>query len=549
MSEITFKGGKPIPPKPRKKKHLFAKIFWPIFTVIFLLPIATVGVLAFLLYDGTHVKTNIREEYPNEEVFSDIITHSLDYTEEQHKMRIRLTEDALNQVFHNLMYQDGHNSIDVINNLYIKVTNKNYVFGVEIDLYGWYKTRVQMTTKLTVTDEDIVFKLTNIQIGKLSGLTKLASFIIERVKIPDINKIFHDNGFNMTLDLTKFTLTYPKESLLEDLTKVMGSSDNAYTSLFSEMMFNGNFLSIIPNSEKAVELSINLENMRPTNETYNIAGYQMPEGYLDEILAASMSKVKGYLESNTIDVEHAQSIANYYVRGFDYLEDSDKSVVEPYLLSGAISEATNTYDYTIDEDDNLMSIAFSQLALSGYGANYYEVDFTTDQIDRALSQAAAIGTTVLLKAKDENGIYTTNYISVDRLSNVVDDENGGFYIVLSIDFNGYDVALSMKSVIDSDHNTFGQVKFDVENLFIGNEPLTEETKSLFLAIFSSAVEDGAFGDSMTFHNEGENIYLLIDLTSAVEAKGVTEAGGYTTEFELLEQTSTTPGTLRFKAYK
>ena len=549
MSTITFKGGRPIPQKPKKKKSLFARIFWPIFIVIFVLPIVSAGVLVALVYDDTHIKVNCREEYPNEELFSDIITHSLDYTAEQHQMRLRLTEDALNQLFYNAMHKDGEPSIELIRNFYVKVTKKNYIFGLEVDLYGWYKTRLQLTTKLTITDEDIIFKVTDIQLGKLKGLDKLATFIIERVDIPDINKVFQENGFNMTLDLKKLTLTYPKESLFEDLTKSFGDSDNAYTSLFTEIMFNDNYLTILRNNEKAVEFNINLENMRPTSETYNITGYQMPEGYLNTILPNSMNKVKTYLDSDAISVDNAQSIANYYVRGYDYLDESDKSVVNSYLTSHAIDEATDTYNYEISPSENLLSIATAQLVHYGMAANYYEVDYSTDQIDRALSQASVIGTTILFKAKDLESGYITNYIAVDRISNIVDYQNGGFYIAISLNFNGYDVALTMKTVTDSSHNVFGQVKFDVEELYIGNEPLSEATKTMFLDVISSAMQDGAFGSAMSYHSEGGNQYLLIDLTDALTSMGISEAAGYATSFEILEQTATTPGTLKFEVSK
>ena len=548
MSVITFKGGKPIPQKPRKKKNLFARIFWPIFIVVLVLPIVSAGVLVALIYDDTHVKTNCRDNYPNEEVFSDVITHSLDYTEEQHQMRLRLTEDVLNQLFHNVMYKDGDKS-EILNNFYVKITNHEYIFGIEFDLYGWYQTRLLLSTKLKVTEEDIIFKVTDIQLGRISGLDEIAKFIISHVEMPDINKVFEENGFNMTLDLSKLTLTYPKESLYEDLIEVLGDSDNVYVSLITDILFNDNYLTILPNCEKAVEFNVDLENMRPTSETYNIEGYEMPEGYLDELLPNSMTMVKGYLDHGTIDENHAEAIANYYVRGYDYLEDSHKNIVDSYLSSHTISEATDTYEYVIDNDENLMNIATSQLIHYGVGANYYEVSYTTDQIDRAISQAQAIGTVILFKAKDADNNYTVNYVAIDRVSTVIDYTTDSLFIVFSLSFNGYDVAITMKSVADSNHNVFGQLKFDVDNLYLGNDPLSETTKELFMSVFTSTIEEGAFSSAMSIHFEGENVYILIDLSSILTATGISPSNGYSADFSFEEQTATEPGVLKFIATK
>ena len=96
---------------------------------------------------------------------------------------------------------------------------------------------------------------------------------------------------------------------------------------------------------------------------------------------------------------------------------------------------------------------------------------------------------------------------------------------------------------------FCKVKFNVENFYIGNKPLSPETKNTFLEVISSAIEDGAFSDTMSLHIDGDNSYVLLDLTNILEARGVTASNGYSTEFTLSEQTASTPGKLHFVANK
>ena len=550
MSTITFKNGQPIPPKRKKRKSVIGRILVALLILVVALPLLLVGLVFGLFYDDTHTPIKYREDYPNEEIINDAITHSLDYCAVDHQVRLRITEQLINQLFYNVLYSGEDNAVgDIMKNLYVKITNKNYIFGVEVDLYGYFKTRLLLTTKLKVTDEDVIFKITDIQLGRAKGLNKLAEFIMQYIPLPDINKVFHDNGFNMELDLKKLSLTYPKENLYEDLSKSLGESDDPYLSLFTEMIFDNDFLTILPNNEKALEFNVNLENLRPNDDTYHITGYELPAGYLDTYLSNSMNKVEEYLESEVINPDHAQAVANYYVKGFDHLDESDKAIVDPYLQSHAINEATDTYNYELNSEDDLTYIAIAQLAPYGLGSTHYEAEFTTDQIDKALSQASVIGTTVLFKAKDEENNYTANFISVDRVNNVIDATCDGFMFALSINFNGYDVALSLKTTFDDEFSEFGKVKFNVENFYIGNKPLSPETKNTFMEVISSAIEDGAFSDTMSFHIDGDNSYILLDLTNILEARGVTASNGYTTEFTLLEQTATTPGKLHFVANK
>lgn len=549
MSEITFKNGQPIPPK-RKKKHVFAKIFWPLFSIFVLLPLVLVGLFFGLFYDSTHTPIKYRDNYPNQEVFNDIITHSLDNTTTDHQMQVRLTEDALNQLFYNVMHPDeAEQNIPFVNNLYIKITDSNYVFGVEVDLYGFFKTRVFLTTKLTLTEEDIIFKVTNIQIGRVAGLDNLAKFILERVNLPDINQIFHDRGIHMDLDLKKLILKYPKENLIEDLGNSLGETLSGYLILLKEVILNDQLTTILPNHDKALEVDINLENMRPTSATYNIENYVMPDGYLNTILPNSMNKVKTYLESNVIAPDDAQAVANYYVSGYQYIDDQQKAKVNPYLEAHTIEEATDTYVYEIPNYENLATIAGAQLSHYPAGSSYYEVMYTTNQIDRALSQTTAIGETILFKSKDEEGNYTVNYIALDRVTNVIDAENDAFFLTLSMNFNGYDVGLSLKTTMDTETNVFGEVHFEILDMYVGDVSLSADAKSYFMEIVTKSIQEGAFNDVVTLVNEGETIYLKINLLSVLNSHNIYEEDGYVTSYELLPQTATEPGRVKFICQK
>lgn len=550
MAEVTLKNGQPVPPRRKRRKSVAARIIIALLVVFIGIPLLLVGLIFALFYDSVHTPIKYRLNYPNEEVFNDIITHSLDYTESLHQMRFRVTEDALNQLFHNVIYNDEDELIfDVVNNLYVKINNSNYTFALELNLYGFFRTRVFLTTKLEVTEDVVIFKVVDLRVGRVGKLNNLSKILTKFFQLPDFNKLLQDNGFHMELDIANLSLKYPRDRLFEDLSTSLGESASGYLNLFTEVMFNDNFTTIIPNSEKAIELCVNLESMRPTSEIYHITGYEMPQGYLDELLPNSINKVKGYLETNAIAYEDADAVANYYVKGYEHLDSGYKSKVNNYLSSHAIDEATDTYDYDIPNSDNLATIAGSQLSHYPSGASYYEVTFNTDQIDRALAQAGAIGTTILFKSKEEDGTYTLNYIALDRVTNVIDAGNDCFFLTLSLNLNGYDVGLSLKTAFDHSYDIYGKARFILEDMYVGDVAISDECKEFFMDMITDAIQDSAADNVVSLETSSGKVYLKIDLVDILTAHDVTEEEGYVTSYEMVAQTATEPGTLFFKAQK
>ena len=549
MSEITFKNGVAIPQKRRKKKSVGKRILIAILIIFIGIPALMVGLVYAFFYDSSHQNIKVRKNYPTQEVFNEVVTHSFDYAPSDNMLRMRLTEKALNQIFYNVLFESGK-KIDVIKNIYVRINDSSYVFHVEMDLYGYFKTKLEVTTKLTVTTDKLVFKVTGVKLGRLNGLDKFAKWVMGKIDLPDVNKTLHDAGFNMNFDLKNLTLNYTKDDFFQDLGNTLEGTSSDYMTLFLEIMMNDEFTTILPNNEKAIELQIDLENMRPTAATYHIDNYVVPQGYLDSIITNSVNHVKTYLDNKIINPDDANTVAHYYVSGYDYLSASEKSVIDSYLsITPGIETATNTYSYDIPTEESLNSIVASQLASQGIGANNYVVELTTNQIDRALSQATSIGETVIFKSYDEDEVYTVNYLTMDRITSVVDVVDNVFFIALSMNFNGYDVVLSLNTQYVEGDTEFGKVRFEIKDMFLGDERLSDEGKEHFLKIVKDMINDGVFGGLGSLIIDGEKMYLLINLTNILNSAGITSSAGYSTSFELLQQTATTPGKIKFRADK
>ena len=548
MAEITLKNGKAIAPKSKKKKkNPVARFFVFLLVFILLLPVILIGLVFALFYDEGHKKINVRDDYPINEVFNDIITRSLDNTKTDAKLRLRLNEDQINQVLYDALYKSG-NRIEIVDNMYLEIRSNSYVFVTELNLYNFFKTRLFITTKLKTTDEKLIFKITDLKLGRMNKLDDVARFIMKHVSLPDINKKIHDAGFHMNIDIANLVIDYPIDMLYEDLFNMVNTGASQYASLLKEILTLNDLSELLPYSNRALEFAVDLEKMRPTSALHHIDEYVMPNGYLDDLLSTSMNKVAQYLDDGIISNEHSTMVGKYYVVGLDNLTSSEKSIINSYLENPSFAPATDTYDYQIPSEENLYNIVIEQVTEQLIShVNPIEVTLTTDQIDRALSQAKAIGNVFVLTSRNIDNVHIANYIAIDRVTSIVDTEDDSLFLGLSVNFNGYPTMLTLKTKMDFTYSNFADARFIVENMYVGDYVIGEECREEYMQLISNAISEGAFDDTFTFGIEAGNLYLKINLNNLLYGQGITEASGYTVDYVFNTQTASTPGSLTIRA--
>lgn len=525
----------------KKKKSALSKFLISLLVIFVIIPCTLIGLTYALFYDASHKNIHVREYYPIQEVVNDVATYSLNDTIISEKMRLRITEDVLNQIFYDAVTSSGDAS-DTLKNLYIDIGTNQYVFVMELDFAGWFRTRVLFYTQLKVTSEVVTFQINNVKLGRVGRLNNITKIFKNSKMVANINKILANNGIHMKIDLANLRFTYRVEDIANDLASKIGSSSSTYIALIKEMLLNPYFVELLPYCEKAIEGDLLLYNMRPTESLFNIEGYEMPDGYLNSIIPGAIAKTRLYLESNIIPPSHAQDILNYYVQGYDHLTTQQKATVD--LYTGSILPATGTYDYTIPDEEHLDSIVIAQLESYLPGDSHVEASITTNQVDRALSEADTIGETTLFKAKSETNEYTCNYITFDRFNNVVDHVHQSLFFTVSASFNGYDVGVTLKTTL-VDTSTFGKAKFHVDGFYLGDQLLSQQAFTQLLNMMSAAISSESFGDTISLQTAGDDTYLIFDISDMLNDGGFSEADGYVTTFELLPQTATTPGTLKF----
>lgn len=561
-----MKGNQPIPNHSRSRSKVWL-IITIILVVVLVIPLIAAVIVFFTFYNSNFKKKKGIPGVSTEQVLTEVMVDSLDYAKDESKIRVRLTEAVLNQLLYTAMEDMYKESGGIIDNFYIDITKSNYNFYLQVNALNFFKTIVCISTKLSVNDTNIVFKIGDICVGHAHGMQKSLNTIFSIANIDlkgleaELNANFKDAGLSMTLNLTKLEINYAKADFYNDITnKFLPGGDDSYSAIFKEMIGNTELHSFLPNSEEAIELQMHLDKMKANAEVFGIDGYVVPDGYMSTYSEAAKTKVLGYLENEKISVENASSVFKYYVVGYDHLQNNEKTVVDTYLSSGNITSAADTYDFNVPEEESLKMIAEKQIneqisgIVPGIPATYptrIDVDFTTSQLDRMLSSSNILGSATTMSVKKYSGGYKCNYVVISRLTTVLHENS--FYFVISVNLNGCEIHLTLETEKVT-NNGFGELSFKTKDMYLGKYKISDTTKNAFVELIKESIENGSFNDCAEIKAIGDELYFSVSLKSIYDEYGVGEIKvitdeNFNSEFGLSSNTSSTAGNIRFSVIK
>ena len=517
-------------------------------SVILGIPILLIGLVFILFYDSSHKVINVRSDYPMSEVFNDMMVDSLDNTVTNKEINIRLTQDALNQLLYNAVQDNAGVASNVIRGFYVEITDTNYNFIFEADALGFFKTKLTLASKLTIDDDTITFAITGIKLGRVGGFDSIAKSILDKVDDADLNHAFSSSGVRMKVDLKNLKISYALSDFYEDLQNAVTGDGGAYFNIFTEMVTSSQITTFSPNKNKAFEVTVDLDKLTATKDTYGLASFTNKAGYLSVLANNAVDLVTTYLDQGKISRDNTQPVTKYYVVGYDHLTSSEQNAVYPYLDNGTIAPASSTYTYDVPNDENLRNIAKDQIQSQVLSlSNPVNVRFTTDQIDRALSQSNIIGSFTTLTSKDEEGHHKVNYVTISRVSVVVGADNSLFFVVTT-DINGYETQISLKTVVDNEADPeFATIKFKVSDMYLGSYKVSDHTKSTFMELITQSIDNGAFGDTVLFKADSTGIYVELTLKDLFASYGIIDGMGYETSFAMSTNEANNPGWLQISA--
>ena len=541
MGEIVLKEGTQT---PKKKKGMpgFFKFLIIFISVIVGLALILVLVAFICFYDNSHKDVPVKADYETSDVFNEVMVDSLDNAKTNHKIEFALAESQLNQIIYNA-FKDKEEARQYLKNFYVEVNDGTFDFALEVQAINFVKTKLTLSTSLSVTEDMMLFNVTNVRVGKINKMQGLVPVITQFVSMPDFNAALASAGLHMELDIQKLVIKYKLSDFYNDILALLGDGDSDYMSIFKEIIAQESLRTISSTGKNLFALDVDLAELVVNESTVEIAGYQTPAGYFDEITAQIMNDVKTLLNSSVINENDATTVANYFLGGDELLSDSEKTVIENYKSNTTFSSYTSSrYDYTADPNESLKANVSEQI-ISQMPSSSINIRIDTNDLDNMFSSSTALGKYTLFlrdknKGTSESKDYKINYVNIDRIS--VAFKNTNMFIILSVNFNGQTGNITLKCTKQSGDAGFGVLKLNISDLFLGNIAVSEETKQSFIGLINSAMGSGSFDDLFTIDS---NNIMTLNLKNTLDENGVLEILGYQTSFAFSANTKDTSGGL------
>lgn len=546
MSEVTLKGNKKIPNKP-KKKTSGAKVALIVILSVFIgIPAILVGTVFACFYDGAQAGAKGKDGYPTQEVFNQVVVDAFDNTVSDHEIQIRLTEENINQFLYNALNDSGPLK-GTVKNLYVDISDSHYTFVMEANAFNFFKTRVFVTTEMTIDEVNITFEVNDIKIGRIGGFKKAISWATSTLSLGDMSAAFAESGIHMTVDLPNLKLVYKITDFYNDLSKMI-EADDSYLAILKEMVSNTSVRAFHPVKNKALECDINLDELRIDDTVIPIGSYTVPMGYISETQEYAKSSVVTALNSGIISLDNTTVVAKYYSLGLDKLKSDEKTIINNYLSHGLTPvDTTKTYDPTVMSQDTLEEIFDNQIASQiTVDPNHLSLEATTTQLDKMFKQSTIIGNTMGVSRKISEGNHKCALVTFSRVSTVIIESK--LYIIVSVNVNGYEINFSISTSKDNTYHSFGSFRFKFEDMYIGRHVISEESKTALMSLFEESITQAAFSDNVHFNKIGNDYYVIFSFVNQLGDYSIVEAT-YNTDLALVDSTVSTPGRLKLLVNK
>lgn len=546
MSEVTLKGNKKIPNKP-KKKTSGAKVALIVILSVFIgIPAILVGTVFACFYDGAQAGAKGKDGYPTQEVFNQVVVDAFDNTVSDHEIQIRLTEENINQFLYNALNDSGPLK-GTVKNLYVDISDSHYTFVMEANAFNFFKTRVFVTTEMTIDEVNITFEVNDIKIGRIGGFKKAISWATSTLSLGDMSAAFAESGIHMTVDLPNLKLVYKITDFYNDLSKMI-EADDSYLAILKEMVSNTSVRAFHPVKNKALECDINLDELRIDDTVIPISSYTVPMGYISETQEYAKSSVVTALNSGIISLDNTTVVAKYYSLGFDKLKSDEKTIINNYLSHGLTPvDTTKIYDPTVISQDTLEEIFDNQIASQiTVDPNHLSLEATTTQLDKMFKQSTIIGNTMGVSRKISEGNHKCALVTFSRVSTVIIESK--LYFIVSVNVNGYEINFSISTSKDNTYHSFGSFRFKFEDMYIGRHVISEESKTALMSLFEESITQAAFSDNVHFNKIGNDYYVIFSFVNQLGDYSIVEAT-YNTDLALVDSTVSTPGRLKLLVNK
>ncbi len=476
---------KPIKPK---KKHTGLKVFLALFVVFVVAPVACVY---GFFYDSNSKKVEVNKDTTIKDLGSQIVVDSLDGTKETEKLTIKVTADDLDQFLYNATSSIRN---EYIKKVYCLIKGDIYKFYLDVNVPA-FKTRLCLKTKLMESEDkaEFVFKITDISIGRVNGINKLAKSVLNTFLSEDkINSMLSDNDVNATYDSENMEIHYKKSQLIIDINKMTSSEDYSMYIDIIQAVVESDLMTLDTSYDNAMAAVIDLTTFKTNDYVTDLDGQLFIES--NQVIEKCQKPLVQLLNNGIVKYEENAPLGNIFSYLFHGWEDSTATVQETiknYDLSSINIpdvEAYKGFDLNNGVED-LVTIMENKIDVDSLiSGETYLCNLTENEINNYMKTRSMIGYTTLLHKDNGDGTYKANYITIENfyINLYKEGEENYADFVVKIDINGYVTSLVFHCTSAGAEGT--KMNFNIQQIEYGNIE-TDALKEKLMSLVSNALQE------------------------------------------------------------
>lgn len=560
-------------PVAKKKRHLG---LWITLIVIFVIIILPIGLVFAFFFDPSHtasedlgVDTSGNTKPFTENLVVDLFDDT-DNAQMKNSLSLSIGESDINQLLYdNLLSKMDSNTRSFVPQAYLTIENEEYVFTVELNAYGFFKSKLQLYTSLLITDnpKGLMFELKNLKLGRLGGIqnialkllgngfddAKLTSLLKQNLPLNIESHIFKEEG-------GRRYLFYPHQNFINDISGMMDiGGEAAFFKDFIIDMFDKQKFTFDFYQDKAIHGLMSLQEFHD-NSTYG--------SYNDYVIDFGMkTELNKYLptllKEGKINDSNLETFAKFFSFGYAQLSAAQKATIDsaaflPTTLGKSVAEYAAEREAkfalkgkALDEVTGMESVVSNQVSealttariaeiVANNGGKVVDAKVKESELHDVLKTNEIIGSGKTFYRQQKDGSYKVAYVYVDNL--YVNMVNNNIYFVVGLNINGYEVSMVLSSILQSGGNGKIYFKLDGGNTYLGNYKISSSLFNSFANLLGQ-VMDGSTGwfsyDKNTNRfivnfaaavNDNEKIkllkanYLDIDIGISVVGTSISEDG-------------------------
>lgn len=432
----------------KKKKRKGLIIFLSIILVVIVLPI---GLIYGLFYDGNTRNIVKDETFETEQIGETMVVDSMDFENtNNHVLSFKLKEDLLNQAFLKASEQLDEQIKKIVRKVYVDIQEDCYKFYIDVSV-PMFKTRACLITKLSYEEENILFHINDVKVGRLGGFDWLIKKFVNDQTMEDL---FSSAGLSIKSHLNENYFSYNTTDLVNDLERLnLTAGDNLYFVMLKEFINDENLISYDFYSNDALSVNVNLDRLH-SNDIY--------DSHYD--LNLDIFKVQTKTE--------ADIMAN---PNFDKTDINIKNLFESNFQAefAATLECEKSIKQIVQEEINASNFTSTTGSLN--------IDISEEQINDYLKDSEIIGNTVVFHRQDKDN-YKVNFLTVDNFYvNLYKEETTTFAdFVIGLNVTGFETVVGIKTKLTNSSGTRMEFSILDDGYRFGQLTLKDDLKREFV---------------------------------------------------------------------